>query len=195
LDLADHTEIYDETYWKNQDPDWYGRVSQTFRLIAMANEMLNQRLDELEILDFGCGVGAFLELGRAHLALNVWGTDIVPPRVGKEWYLEDLGERKFDVITACEVIEHLPNPRAIFAKIRRHLKSPGVFAFQTGQWTRSNLGVTGGIWDRTMATSRFIAVRGSTMSSRKWEAPIDACGAITLGARHGCFIDFNIVIM
>src|SRR5271166_819021 len=140
LDFENHTELYDETYWKNQDPEWYGRVSQTSRLVALANEMLKQQLDQLEILDFGCGVGAFLELGRKDLALNVWGADINPPKVGKKWFLEDLGERKFDVITACEVIEHLPNPLAVFAKIRQHLKSPGVFAFQTGQWDPKLLG-------------------------------------------------------
>ncbi len=140
LDVADHTEIYDDTYWKKQDPEWYGRVSQTFRLIAMANEMLKQRLDRIEILDFGCGVGAFIESARKDLALKVWGTDILPPRFGKEWFLKDLGERKFHVITACEVIEHLPNPREVFANIRQHLKSPGVFAFQTGQWDPKLLG-------------------------------------------------------
>jgi Methyltransferase domain len=140
LDAADHTVIYDENYWDNQDPDWYGRVSQTFRLVAMANELLRSRIDRFEILDFGCGAGGFLEMGRNHLALKVWGTDINPPKVGKEWFLSDLETRKFDVITACEVIEHLPNPRETFAKLRERLKSPGVFAFQTGQWDPKVLG-------------------------------------------------------
>ncbi|RBP15911.1 tetratricopeptide repeat protein [Roseiarcus fermentans] len=140
LDLDDHTEIYDEEYWNKQDPDWYGRVSQTLRLVAMANEMLQKRLDQIEILDFGSGAGAFVQSGRTDLGLNVWGTDIIAPHLGKDWFLADLGERKFDVITCCEVIEHLPNPREVFAKIRRHLKSPGVFAFQTAWWDPAQLG-------------------------------------------------------
>jgi SAM-dependent methyltransferase len=139
LDDDDHTEIYDETYWNNQDPDWYGRVTETFRLVAMANELLHSQIDKFEVLDFGCGIGGFLDMAHRSLNINVWGTDIIPPKVGKEWFLKDLGDRKFDVITACEVIEHLPNPREVFDKIRSHLKSPGVFAFQTAQWDPSVL--------------------------------------------------------
>ena len=140
LDSEDHKEIYDAAYWDKQDPDWYGRVSQTFRLVAMANELLRKRIDRLEILDFGCGMGAFVEMGRKHLALNVWGTDINSPKVGIEWFLPNLSTQRFDVITACEVIEHLPNPREVFHRIRDHLKSPGVFAFQTAQWDPETLG-------------------------------------------------------
>jgi len=139
LDAVDHKSIYDDVYWKEQDPDWYGRVSQTFRLVAMANELLRKRIDRLEILDFGCGAGAFLELGRDHLAIKVWGTDINAPRLGRKWFLDDLGERKIDVIAACEVIEHLPAPREVFSQLRRHLKSPGVIAFQTAQWDPEQL--------------------------------------------------------
>lgn len=139
IDDDDHTEIYDETYWNNQDPDWYGRVGETLRLVSVANELLGKKLEDLDILDFGCGIGGFLDMSHRSFQLNTWGTDIIPPKVGKEWFLKDLGGRKFDVITACEVIEHLPNPRSIFEFIRAHLKSPGVFAFQTALWDPSSL--------------------------------------------------------
>jgi SAM-dependent methyltransferase len=139
-DRDDHTRIYDETYWTEQDPDWYGRVAETLRLVLLANELLAKESDGLEILDFGCGVGGFVELGRRSLQLEVWGTDINAPKVGKEHFLPALGKRKFDVITACEVIEHLPDPRQTFDTIRAHLKSPGVFAFQTAQWDPGSLG-------------------------------------------------------
>jgi len=138
-DQDDHTLIYDDDYWNNQDPDWYGRVSETFRLTALANELLNIRLDKARILDFGCGIGGFVEMGRKSLNLDVWGTDIIPPKVGQEWFLKDLKGQKFDIIVSCEVIEHLPNPRPIFDYIHDHLKSPGVFAFQTAQWDPDSL--------------------------------------------------------
>jgi SAM-dependent methyltransferase len=134
LDTEDHRKIYDETYWDHQDPDWYGRVAETLRLSAFASELLGGRLDTVEVLDFGCGIGGFLDMAHRSLNMNVWGTDIIPPKVGREWFLPDLGDRKFDVIVACEVIEHLPDPRTTFEQIRSHLKSPGVFAFQTAYW-------------------------------------------------------------
>jgi len=134
FDAAHHQTIYDADYWQNQDPDWYGRVSETLRLVLMSNELLQRRADTLEILDFGCGIGGFVEMGRKSLQLAVWGTDIIPPKVGADFFLPTLNDEKFDVITACEVIEHLPDPRATFDLIRAHLKSPGVFAFQTAQW-------------------------------------------------------------
>ena len=140
LDInQDHTSIYDENYWNNQDPDWYGRVSETFRLVAFSNELLKSKLDSVEILDFGCGIGGFVEVMRKSLGMNVWGTDIIPPKVGTEFFIPDLGKRKFDIIVSCEVIEHLSDPQSIFRKIRKHLKPRGVFAFQTAHWTSREL--------------------------------------------------------
>jgi Methyltransferase domain len=140
IDTEDHTKLYDETYWNTQDPAWYGRVTETLRLVLLANELLRRPGADLEILDFGCGMGSFVESGNKSLNMKVWGTDIIQPKLGQEWFLPDLKERRFDLITACEVIEHLPDPRNTFAYIRSHLKSPGVFAFQTAYWDPEILG-------------------------------------------------------
>ncbi len=102
LDAEDHAALYNETYWNNQDPDWHGRVTETFRLVFLANELLRKRGEDLEILDFGCGMGTFVESARKSLSFDAWGTDLIKPRFGLEWFLPDLGDKKFDVVTACE---------------------------------------------------------------------------------------------
>ena len=133
-DDDNQAQIYDDVYWNEQDPGWYDRVPETLRLLMMANELLRRPLESLEILDFGCGMGAFMDICHRSMDLNVWGTDIIMPKFGNEYYLEALGERKFDVITCCEVVEHFPQPMETFHLMRRHLKSPGVLAFQTCVW-------------------------------------------------------------
>jgi len=137
LDKDDHTRIYDDKYWKQDDPDWYGKVDQTLRLVLMATELLSRRPDEMEILDFGCGMGGFVERSREHLQMKTWGTDIIEPQKAREFFLRDLGYKRFDAIVACEVIEHLPDPGSTFRMMREHLKSPGVIAFQTAYWDPS----------------------------------------------------------
>ena len=41
--------------------------------------------------------------------MKTWGTDIIEPKKAPEFFLKDLGSRRFDAIVACEVIEHLPD--------------------------------------------------------------------------------------
>jgi hypothetical protein len=56
LDVADHTQVYDEAYWTEDDPDWTGKVGQTLRLVMISNAMIGKHPAKLDILDFGCGV-------------------------------------------------------------------------------------------------------------------------------------------
>ncbi|MEL7088789.1 MAG: methyltransferase domain-containing protein, partial [Planctomycetota bacterium] len=108
LDDLDNTQVYDESYWDHQDPDWSGRVNQTLRLIMLSNLLLNRLPWEMEVCDFGCGMGTFIEAGRQHLGLKAWGYDIIKPKYGLDYFLDTMPEQRFDIVTACEVIEHLP---------------------------------------------------------------------------------------
>ena len=134
-DELEQSKVYDEKYWIEQDGDWRGRSSQTLRLVMMACSLIKKRPDEARILDFGCGMGAPVKEGL-ELGLNIWGTDLIVPRFAQERYIApaDLKNKKFDVIVACEVIEHLPDPVAIFRLIASHLNNGGAVAFQTAYW-------------------------------------------------------------
>ena len=134
LDEINNASVYDEQYWETHDPDWHGRISQTLRLVLLANTMLNKRPWELEILDFGCGMGTFVQAAREQLQMQIWGHDIIQPKFGREFFLETLPEKRFDIIVSCEVIEHLPFPVEILTAMVRSLKPGGVFAFQTAYY-------------------------------------------------------------
>lgn len=136
-DNTDNTNIYDDSYWDNQDPDWSGRVNQTLRLVLMAEKILNKNPWELRILDFGCGMGTFLESARSQLQMQVWGTDIIKPKFGIEWYVQKPARSIFDVVVSCEVLEHLPDPKGIIRQAMNYLVPGGVFAFQTAEYNPS----------------------------------------------------------
>ena len=140
LDRADHVAVYGEEYWATQDPDWYGRVTETLRLVIMAASMVRREPWNLEILDFGCGMGTFVQTGREKLGMKVWGSDIIEPKFGKEYFLRTLPANRFDAAVACEVLEHLPFPVKNIQSAVRSLRPGGVFAFQTAYYDPETCG-------------------------------------------------------
>jgi SAM-dependent methyltransferase len=140
LDTADHTGLYDEFYWNNQDPDWHGRVAETLRLVLIANTLRGADPWTMKVLDFGCGMGTFLHTAREKLNMQVWGNDIIEPRFGKEFFLKELPARTFDIIVSCEVLEHLPFPLVTLQGVIRSLKPGGVFAYQTAYYDPKTAG-------------------------------------------------------
>jgi SAM-dependent methyltransferase len=88
------------------------------------------------LLDVGAGTGQFLRLASGRF--DVFGTEVSASavRIARERYgielvrggLEDLdfGSRRFDVITAFHVLEHVGSPARLLERCRRLLAKDGV---------------------------------------------------------------------
>jgi len=91
-------------------------------------------------LDFGCGLGGLVRHARAHGFADVYGYD---QGWGADWArehgIELLDEQQlrdsagtFDVVTAIEVVEHIPGPLGPMEQIASLLRPGGVFFLTTG---------------------------------------------------------------
>jgi 2-polyprenyl-3-methyl-5-hydroxy-6-metoxy-1,4-benzoquinol methylase len=95
-----------------------------------------------KLLDVGCGAGTFL-LEAQKVGYEVYGQEISPYFVSYGRNQQNLhifeGELKtlrlasqsFDVITAFDVIEHHPDPKALLAEAYRLLKPNGIIVLST----------------------------------------------------------------
>lgn len=96
--------------------------------------------DSSEVLDLGAGAGIVAAMNFRGVAKRVCGVDLDPRVVANPWLDEgkvaDAGgipypDESFDVVFADNVIEHLAEPEAVFAEVRRVLRPGGRFLFKT----------------------------------------------------------------
>ena len=104
-------------------------------------------LDKIRVLDIGCGGGLLTE-EFARLNCQVTGIDISTESIAvarKHAQAEDLSidyqvgkanplpfeDNSFDVVSCCDVLEHLEDWRTVIAETRRVLKKDGLFFFDT----------------------------------------------------------------
>jgi len=111
-------------------------------------EFAARRLDEIvktfepfrqnnRLLDVGCGAGSMLEAGLKNnwqaegVEVSKSGVDYLHSK-GFKFFFGTLQEAKFpdnhfDVITAVEILEHIPAPQGLLEEIARILRSGGLF--------------------------------------------------------------------
>lgn len=89
------------------------------------------------LLDFGCGTGWFLEEARKHYeVMGVEYSDTLRGWLKKKLSISSFKDakeikKKFDIITAFDVIEHVPNPLNFLKNIKKKLKKNGIILIYT----------------------------------------------------------------
>jgi SAM-dependent methyltransferase len=129
VDYAFEVEHPDETV---RGYEWRGIVDAVAALVPLS--------PETRWLDFGCGHGGLVRYARLHHDLAVEGFDTgAVAGDARRAGIPVLDERgladargTFDVVTAIEVIEHVPNPVDLLASIRRLLVPGGLLFLTTG---------------------------------------------------------------
>ena len=104
-------------------------------------ERILQRLTPTAvILDLGAGAGIVQQMDFRGHAARICGVDLDPRVVDNpmldEGQVADANgipwpDASFDVVFADNVLEHLPDPLAVFREVARVLKRGGVFLFKT----------------------------------------------------------------
>jgi SAM-dependent methyltransferase len=147
---------------------------------------ISRRLDEIfesfaphresnRLLDVGCGAGSLLEAAR-RAGWDAEGTEVSRPAVehvrgeGFPVFHGELAEAEypeghFDVVTASEIIEHLPDPLSVLREVARILRPGGLF------WATTPHG--------RGLSARVLGIRWSTVS------PPEHLQLFTLGGVRG----------
>ena len=119
---------------------------QPIRIKYIQDTLSREKLNNMKILDVGCGGGLVSE-GMAELGANVTGVDFIEENIKiakkhsnqkklkinyivKNFEKEKISS-KYDVIVIFEVLEHLENWESFLKKIQLNLKSNGVLIVST----------------------------------------------------------------
>jgi 2-polyprenyl-3-methyl-5-hydroxy-6-metoxy-1,4-benzoquinol methylase len=137
-----------ERYYRNDNASAFGypdylaereQLERFFHLRLNAIEALEPRKGRL--LDVGCAIGILVDLARRR-GWDAQGVDISPYAVGEcrarglpvhrgDLFSARLPSETFDVAVLDDTIEHVPDPRALIAELRRVLVPGGLLTMNT----------------------------------------------------------------
>jgi SAM-dependent methyltransferase len=147
---VDFAALYDGAYYRGEGADSFVNYLEEmgnpdtirayeWRGITRAVESLCDSKD-IRWLDFGSGLGGLIHFARQHGFPNVcgydqgwgadWARDHGTPMLDEDQLRDQAGS--FDVVTAIEVVEHIPGPLETMHRIESMLKPGGVFFLTTG---------------------------------------------------------------
>lgn len=104
--------------------------------LGIIRRHITKPIEHVRLLDLGCGTGWFLEVAKSE-GFNVNGIELgkeiaeqTSKRLGitiSTVTIQDLPKtEKFDVITLFDVLEHVPDPKAVLKAVREHLVPGGI---------------------------------------------------------------------
>ena len=144
-------DLYDDAYYRGHGfdatidydaPPTAGTLSENADIIESVAQAAGGSVGGLRWLDVGCGAGTLLEQARERGAI-VSGYD------SSGYALERCEEKglpllssteleaaagAFDVVSAIEVIEHVPDPLAFLLSLKARVRSGGTVFVRTGNW-------------------------------------------------------------
>lgn len=139
--------LYGDAYFASDDPgvgydDYTGREAESLATFSDDARRIRAFAPGDRLLEVGCGFGYFLT-AAARAGFDVCGIDASPRAVAEasrrapgrvargSLDAAELAGRRFDVIFAAHVVEHVSEPRAFVAKLASHLAPGGVLVLVT----------------------------------------------------------------
>jgi SAM-dependent methyltransferase len=159
---VDYADIYTEAYYRGagvdplldyvyelENPEKTVRRYEWNGILKIVQSLFpNPITSKIRWLDYGCGNGGLVRYVREMTDCEIFGYDegwivekAIEYGVPVTRQKEQIGDAKYDIVTAIEVLEHIENPLATLEEIRNFLTPGGLFFFTTGnaQAHRANL--------------------------------------------------------
>ncbi len=133
-----------------------------------------------KILDYGCGVGLFVQYLQLNGYKNAYGYDAHV----KEFSTGSILERKFDYVLLQDVIEHFDDPKSEMSKLRNLLSSKGVLVLGTPDAEKIDLyDPLDQEWEVHQPYHRTI------LSHTKLKSLLEEAGMKVIHSNHDCYLE------